>query len=59
MAYKAMLSKGDKILIADDQGLVEIEVLMTGARRCQLAVHAAKDRVITRVSSPKQQQQTQ
>ncbi len=38
-----MLSKGGTIQIADELGLTEIEVLMHGTNRVQLAIHADKE----------------
>lgn len=51
MGKKVMMSKGDRLMIADDMGLIEIDVLMHGVNRCQLEVHAAKDRKITYIES--------
>ena len=43
MPLKVMLSKGGTIQIADELGLTEIEVLMHGTNRVQLAIHADKE----------------
>ena len=51
MPMKAMLSKGDKLMLAYDQTLVEIEVLMVGEKRTQLSVSAPQEIKIARIES--------